>query len=328
MLVGFAVLACGKSEKDGDPAAGPVGGTSSTLATSAGGSTSASNTVAGATTSSDQSVSSGGTTGDVTGSGGSAGAVTGSGGTTGAVTGSGGSAGEGDTDTTPRLCSSLGGDGCDAGELCLDITTDACVPELADGCPGYCTPTVPPTDCALAQCMGTVTCPALPPQCPEGQVASIVDECWGPCVPNDCCACSEDFECLIDDFVCDVTAGRCVELVAPEPRCFAPFESAPCDGPVRLFAFLDGHCQARTDGTCGDKNHFVTLEECMRRCEGLPQQGPCPEGRVARATCLECGGGGGCVKEYTLCAKSCSTDEDCDPSMTCVDGSCGMNFCI
>ena len=176
--------------------------------------------------------------------------------------------------------------------------------------------------------MGTVSCPALPPNCPAGQVASIVDECWGPCVPNDCCTCTEDYECLIDDFICDVPAGRCVELVAPEPRCFAPFESAPCDGLKRLFAFVDGHCQARPDGTCGDENHFLTLEECLRRCEGLPQQGPCPEGRVARATCLECGGGGGCVKEYTLCAKSCSTDEDCDPNMTCLDGACGMNFCI
>ena len=176
--------------------------------------------------------------------------------------------------------------------------------------------------------MGTVSCPALPPECPEGQVASIVDECWGPCVPNDCCACSEDFECLIDDFVCNAPAGRCVELAAPEPRCFAPFESAPCEGLERLFAFVDGHCQERTDGTCGDQNHFRTLEECMRRCEGLPQQGACPEGRIARVTCLECGGGGGCVKEYTLCAKSCSTDEDCDPTMTCLDGACGMNFCI
>jgi len=327
VLVGFALLACGKSEKNGGHAAvsggsstESLGGTSNTLATSAGGSTSASasTSVTSATTSSVQSVSVGGSTGDVTGSGGS----------TGEVTGSGGSAGEGDVDTTPRPCNTGESGGCDAGEICLDTATDACVPSIHQACPGYCGATRPKTDCELVQCAGSVTCPALPPECPEGQVSSIVDECWGPCVPNDCCACSQDGECRNGDFVCDLSAGRCVEPAAPEPRCFLPFDSAPCDGAQLLVAFIDGHCQERTDGTCGDDSHFFTLEECMRRCEGLPQQGECPEGRVARKTCLACGAGGGCSTSYTVCANACSTDEDCDSYMTCLDGFCGVNFCV
>lgn len=230
-----------------------------------------------------------------------------------------------------RECNSSDGSGCDPDELCLDIESDACGPGLDADCVGHCAQTLPAAGCdvQLAQCYGDVTCPALPGQCAEGLVLSIVDDCWGPCVPADCCACAQDTQCPLDDVACDLQAGRCTVPAAPEPSCLLPFEPGACATTTTVFAFIDGECQELAAGQCqGNDNRFFTLDECLRRCEGLPQQGPCPEGRVGRLTCLQCGGGGGCVEEATVCAKSCETNDDCDRGMLCVDAACGMYLCI
>jgi hypothetical protein len=66
------------------------------------------------------------------------------------------------------------------GELCpIDCASDAC----ADG-------NVEPSEvecvmgrCVIARsCAGGVLCPALPPNCGEGRLPSILEGCWGPCL--------------------------------------------------------------------------------------------------------------------------------------------------
>jgi hypothetical protein len=268
------------------------------------------------------SSSTGGATGATGGSSGEAGSA-GSGGFSG---GSGGSGGQ--IDPTPRPCNSADGSGCEPGEVCLAVAMDSC--ESTSDC-GLCGPALPRSTCEvdLAQCTGTVTCPAIPGECPSGFVHSIVDECFGPCVPVDCCACTSDFDCQLDDGSCDRATGRCVVPAAPEPRCFLPFDPDACATNARVFAFIDGHCQEQMGAFCGvNANSFFTLEECLRRCEGLPQQSECPEGRVSRTVCLECGLGGGCARMNTVCAKTCSTMDDCEPGEGCTDGACGATGCI
>lgn len=253
----------------------------------------------------------------------------GSGGTSSAG-GSGGSAGAGEVDTTPESCNASDGSGCDENEVCLDTATDSCAAGFDADCAGLCAPTEPSSSCddGPAACLGTVTCKAAQPECADGLVNSIVDECWGPCVPADCCSCGGDVACPNADVACDPAQGRCVVAAAPEPRCALPFDPVSCEGPVQ-FAFIDGRCQEAPDGACGgNDNRFETLEECLRRCEGLPQQGECPEGRVPSTICLACGLAGGCRQQGTVCAKSCSQDEDCDAGMSCVDSVCGANLCI
>jgi hypothetical protein len=129
---------------------------------------------------------------------------------------------------------------------------------------------------------------------------------------------------------CDREAGRCFALEAPEPRCRQPFVPGECDEQRRYFAFIEGSCQERDAATCGNAaagNLFNTLEECLWRCEGLPALGSCPEGRVAERICLECGVSGGCSQPVLACAKTCEDDGDCDESLSCFGGVCGVNGC-
>ena len=253
-----------------------------------------------------------------------------SGGSAGSASGASGEAGEAGSAGASELvpCNSQDGSGCGAGKVCLDVESDNCA--TGAPCKGYCAAIVPPMGCAveLAQCMGTVTCPADPVTCPAGLVNSIVDECWGPCVPADCCACASQRDCQVKDVTCDLATGRCVLPAAPEPRCSLPVNPRPCQGYARTFAFVDGACQELQNGLCNDNdNGFASLEECLRRCEGLPQQGECPPGRVAELVCLACGPLGGCAEHGTVCAQTCTTSDDCSFGSCAVD-TCQMAFCI
>jgi hypothetical protein len=132
-------------------------------------------------------------------------------------------------------------------------------------------------------------------------------------VPRDCCTCASHVECLEADYECDLVAGRCAQARAPEPRCSMPFDPGDCGGSLKVFAFVDGRCQERA-GTCqpeGNDNWFRSLEECLWRCEGLPREGECPEGRVPGRACLACGSGGGCSKEALVCVRTCEETKDC-----------------
>lgn len=228
-------------------------------------------------------------------------------------------------DTTPRPCNSSDGTGCVSGEVCVDVVSDTCLPTLEADCAGYCVATLPSAACedGPAQCRGEVTCADPPGDCAVGFIESIVDGCWGPCVPLECCSCASNDECILGDASCDVTLGQCVLPAAPEPRCFLPFDPSPCKSAIPVFTFDGNECVEATWGGCdGNDNRFTTREECLRRCLGLPQQSECPDGRVPRVSCLECGGGGGCLRPTTVCAPTCETEEECPAGMTCADGVC------
>lgn len=93
---------------------------------------------------------------------------------------------------------------------------------------------------------------------------------------------------------------------------------------------MNGECVPETYGGCqGNANRFASLEECLAACAGEPDPNGCPAGRVARDTCLECGPAGGCRKTANVCAKTCSTNSDCDaPLWYCADGACEVGGCI
>ncbi len=118
----------------------------------------------------------------------------------------------------------------------------------------------------------------------------------------------------------------------PPNDCLLPFDVGPCDGSVRVFAFVNGACVERGHGGCqGNANRFRTLEECLATCEGRPDARPCPTGRVAREICVACGGGGGCGKFITACALTCAqTGAACPPTQQfyCFDGVCQTVGCI
>ena len=208
-----------------------------------------------------------------------------------------------------------GARGCDAGTPC---------PEgFVCGEDGNCAP-------ERVACGGPVSCPINPAPCPAGYTHSVVDDCLGPCVPVEACACDDDLDCGDRAASCDRIARRCVIPKAPEPRCALPFESGDCLAAMPVFAFVDGSCQPQIYGGCsGNDNRFLSLEECQSRCEGLPVPQECPEGRVLARICLECGAGGGCSKEQTVCAEACDETTECStPFLDCYDGVCRAAPCF
>lgn len=113
--------------------------------------------------------------------------------------------------------------------------------------------------CAIApqRCRPSdVVCDALPPECPEGQVASVVDGCWGACVPARLC----DVLPVCTHGLCGA-GWMCVESQA---GAFAP------------------HCEpipAACEGTpaCGCAGAAFG-EVCLGGCEELGQSLLCADG--------------------------------------------------
>jgi hypothetical protein len=201
----------GQSEKEGgggDDDGGGTGG-SSTGGTATG-------AVSGSATSGSSGASgtsSGGTASGGTASGGTASGGTASGGTAGEAgaptggTSSGGAAGEAGAPSGAECVSAadcrLVSDCCSCraepigvpGELCpLDCAFDSCgqgggvEPSEVECVMGRCV--------VARSCVGSVTCPALPPNCGEGRLPSVVEGCWGPCLAvTDCSAVPSCSDC-------------------------------------------------------------------------------------------------------------------------------------
>jgi hypothetical protein len=80
--------------------------------------------------------------------------------------------------------------------------------------------------CVIARsCNSTrATCPAQVPNCPAGTIPSVLDSCWGPCLPPTecrdvatCNSCGAGSVCVTNDDV----GGRFIGCVAPAPDCRA-----------------------------------------------------------------------------------------------------------
>jgi hypothetical protein len=55
-----------------------------------------------------------------------------------------------------------------------------------------------------------ILCKLAVPECPEGQVPSVSGSCYGPCVPVESCACTQESECPNhDSYTCHKSAGHC-----------------------------------------------------------------------------------------------------------------------
>jgi hypothetical protein len=73
--------------------------------------------------------------------------------------------------------------------------------------------------CVISRgCDGSAGCPALPEACPDGTVRSVVDDCWGACLPptecgrvGSCDACGDAF-CV--EFQGMRSTFHCVDRVA------------------------------------------------------------------------------------------------------------------
>jgi hypothetical protein len=55
-----------------------------------------------------------------------------------------------------------------------------------------------------------VLCKMATPNCPFGQVPSVLGSCYGPCVPVDSCVCSSPEQCPdSSQYTCHISAGHC-----------------------------------------------------------------------------------------------------------------------
>jgi hypothetical protein len=118
---------------------------------------------------------------------------------------------------------------------------------------------------------------------------------------------------------------------SPPAVCSLPFDPGSCGSafPVPVFAYVDGACVTRSWGGCqGNGNRFVTLEECMATCLGLPNPNGCTSDRVKQRLCLACGPAGACGRDAEVCAKPCTAATDCGgPLSACRQGVCQVSMC-
>jgi len=257
------LLACGCG---GSTVNEPAGGTSGSGPSSGNGGVSGSGgtgSASGASGSSGGSAAGGtsGSSGGSAGRGGSTGANgtsgSGSAGTSaaGGTSGSGGSGGASGSGGSGGTSGSGGssGSGCQAPEQCR-LFSDCCsCVALGPGEPG---PMPCPADCvqdrcsalgvsaavcsagqcsAGFNCVGTVTCPALPPACQPGQVPSISGSCWGPCVPaTQCVSVTNCDQCYtVSGQICvdsDTLAGTHYSFCLRVPERCANMRECACFG--------------------------------------------------------------------------------------------------
>jgi len=69
-----------------------------------------------------------------------------------------------------------------------------------------------------------VLCADPEPSCPDGQLAAVVKNCWGPCIPISMCRCEFHWQCRPSDKV------RCSTY--PDFRCVPFSPDGGTDGPV------------------------------------------------------------------------------------------------
>ncbi len=246
-VLGLLVLAaCGGSKKaTPDGAAGSAGADAAGTAGSSGAPGDAGTVdVAGTMGGGGTSVAGGGGTG-VAGGGGTG--VAGRGGTGAAgvgVAGASGGGGTGASGGTSGAAGTRSGAECRTADDCM-LASDCCACSAepkgtpADSCPAICKVDMctaigiqqHEVTCAFGRCVlarscvtTRVTCPADPAACPAGTVHSVLDDCWGPCLPPtecsavmDCGSCGAGSVCVRNEEL----RGQIIGCVTPAPDCRA-----------------------------------------------------------------------------------------------------------
>lgn len=233
VVFSFVTFGCGGSTDDasGSGASAGSGGTSGSGGASGG---------AGGS-------SAGGGAGGTSGSGGASGGAAGSGGTGG---GSGGSAGAAQC-TDASQCT-LHSDCC----TCQAVGPGEKVPEcpvdcIIDMCASL---GVTEADVACAagscvagiQCASETICNSKPPVCEPGEVPSIKDQCWGPCVPATECA----------------GVSGCADCTGPLQTCVT-IETQTGDGPASHCVDIPKGCEGNPTCECmGDSVCPAPFDTC------------------------------------------------------------------
>lgn len=177
---------CGSSVDDGDGGGGST--TSSSVASTTTSGSGAGGQGSGGEGATSQGGGGSGGDGGVGGSGGAGGGTGGTGGQGGAGSGGGPVASpECQLDADCQLVS----DCCVCDAIPTSERPDACAKDcLIDSCTSLGLPAKTTPSCVAGQCVAgfdcdwaQTTCDAAPPDCPEGMTASVVDGCYGACVP-------------------------------------------------------------------------------------------------------------------------------------------------
>lgn len=90
----------------------------------------------------------------------------------------------------------------------------------------------PSIDCRAS----SAACEQAPPQCPEGELPTVIDGCWGPCLPatscytvDDCDACPDGFHCLPYVHIPGIIACAPIPEECPDPPTCECLGDQPCN---------------------------------------------------------------------------------------------------
>jgi hypothetical protein len=247
-----------KEQSNGGSAGGGAGGSAGGAGGSAGG---AGTTGAGATAGSGASAGSVGAAGNggASGTSGTSGANGSAGtGATGGAAGASGSGGASGTGGSPGAQCRDGGQCRLFSDCCYCVALGPDQPDPTD-CPATCKVDSCTAlrvnsgnmSCVAGQCSagincgGTVTCRSAPPVCEPGHVPSIVDNCWGPCVPGTQCANVRD----------------CTQCVAPGQTCVT--------GHINVCVRIPERCRNNPSCACMGETVCEPPATCIDR-SGIP----------------------------------------------------------
>lgn len=160
------------------------------------------------------------------------------------------------------------------------------------------------------------TCPNLiptaPPQCYTNDQCEGTDKCDdNVCVPQ----CSSDVECAVQDQLCNVEAGKCVECMVEDN----------CEG---NFMCVNNKCEAECmkSDDCSQDNFLCYEHKCIPECTSgsdCRSDQFCVSNKcVACQTDDNCEGTWMCSDETYQCQPQCTEDYHCGGNLLCSDEVC------
>ena len=106
---------------------------------------------------------------------------------------------------------------------------------------GHCRPS---RDCDASRVM----CAATPPPCPDGMLPSVLDGCWGSCLPASTCLAVSGCEDCPDDHVCVPLPDGSVRCAELDPECADTPPTCDCIDPLTCLEFVMVDCFDTEEG--------------------------------------------------------------------------------